>query len=169
MNTLSKLRSYLPGARAGGGRPGRRPSPTPRNSSPTHGQALRLLAAVLLMSLNGCIVKEEDPHQYPYTNLGGFVTLDNAPINGAMISFCSKDIGNGQVVVTNVIRGRYIAEKVPLGRVLAVISGTMVTGRKTRPGGPEESVALVPEKYRAGFELEVKEDSAQVDFRMSSQ
>jgi hypothetical protein len=127
----------------------------------------RLLAmAVLAASLAGC-AKEEGP-VYPHTNLGGWVTVDQEPINDAMISFCSQDIRNGQVVVTPVIRGRYIAEKVPLGRVLAVISGSKDTGRKTRPGGPEMIVNIIPERYRVGFDLDVKENSAQVNFPMST-
>jgi hypothetical protein len=121
---------------------------------------------VLAAGLVGCSKREEPV--YPNTNLGGYVTVDKAPLDGAMISFCSQDITNGQIVVTKVVRGRYIAEKVPLGKVLAVVSGLKDTGEKTRPGGPDVVVNLVPERYRAGFELNVTERSSRVDFPMTT-
>jgi hypothetical protein len=143
------------------------PCRPPRGHVPGAGDPRRVMAALLLAALvGGCAQKEEVA--YPHTNLGGFVTVDNQPVEGGMISFCSQDTRNGQVVVTKVVRGRYIAEKVPLGKVLAVISGTRETGEKLRPGAPSEIANLVPEKYRAGFELDVTEHSAQVDFKMLS-
>jgi hypothetical protein len=126
------------------------------------------VTAVLAALLGGCVAKEK-PIEYPHTNLGGFVTVDDNAIDDAMISFCSKDPQLGQVIVTNVVRGRYIAEKVPLGPVVVVVSGVKDTGRKVRPGGPEEIVGIIPDKYRAGFELDVKENSSRVDFRMTTQ
>jgi hypothetical protein len=128
--------------------------------------SLLLASAVLAAGIVGC-AKTQEP-EYPNTNLGGWVTVDKAPIDGAMISFCSQDVTNGQVIVTNIVRGRYIAEKVPLGRVLTVISGLKDTGEQTRPGGPQKIVNLVPEKYRAGFELFVNENSSRVDFPMTT-
>jgi len=121
--------------------------------------------ALLRATLGGCQAKEKE-REYPNTNLGGFVTVDGAPIDDAMISFTSKDIRLGKVVVTRVTRGRYIAEKVPLGPVVVVISGMKPTGRRTRPGGPEEVVDMIPPRYRAGFELDVKEVMPQQDFKM---
>src|SRR4051794_23755912 len=155
---------------AAGGRGGRKPDSTPPNGSPHPGGSLGVLGslavALLMATLGGCQTKEKE-REYPNTNLGGFVTVDDAPIDDAMISFTSKDIRLGQVIVTRVTRGRYIAEKVPLGPVVVVISGMKPTGRRTRPGGPEEVVDMIPPRYRAGFELDVKEDTSQVDFKMT--
>jgi hypothetical protein len=121
---------------------------------------------MLAAGIIGC-TKSNHP-EYPHTNLGGFVTVDQTPLDGAMISFCSQDVTNGRIIVTNVKRGRYIAENVPLGKVLAVVSGLKETAEKTRPGGPTVVVNLVPERYRAGFLLEVNERSARADFSMST-
>src|SRR4051794_23197678 len=154
------------------GRADRKPGSASRNDLPHPGGSrgiLESLAVALLMAtLGGCQTKEKE-REYPNTNLGGFVTVDDAPIDDAMISFTSKDIRLGQVIVTRVTRGRYIAEKVPLGPVVVVISGMKPTGRRTRPGGPEEVVDMIPARYRAGFELEVKEKTSEVNFRMTAE
>jgi hypothetical protein len=116
---------------------------------------------------------------YPCTNLGGHVTLDGARVVDGVVAFSSQDARLGRIVVTTIVRGRYIAEKVPLGKVLAVVSAYKlgVPGRSieaealalARADPAATSVTktnLVPQRYRYGFELDVGPRSSDVDFAM---
>jgi hypothetical protein len=111
---------------------------------------------------------------YPNTNLGGTITIDGAPVTEGMVSFVSLDPHNGRTIVTPIVRGRYIAEKVPLGKVLATVvaikMSASATARPPRAGDPPtpEDGNLVPSKYRGGFELDVTPDSSEVNFTMTS-
>jgi hypothetical protein len=112
--------------------------------------------------------------EYPNTNLGGTVTLDGTPIPSGIITFTSQDPTNGHVVVSPIIRGRYIAESVPLGKVLAVVNAYEETGRRSGGGGrgkgkgQPEIVNVIPQQYREGFALDVTPASARVDFPMTT-
>jgi hypothetical protein len=118
----------------------------------------------------GCVVQEKE-FSYPHANVEGVVTLAGAPIDSGVISFLSLDPANGQSVKTPIVRGRYIAEKVPLGKVLVVISAFKKTGRMSTEGGQAfpETIDLIPPKYRNGFELDVKWDMPKVDFKLTPQ
>jgi len=122
--------------------------------------------AVLATLLDGCGRKAE--FTYPHTNLGGEVTIDGSPIDVGMISFLSLNRANGQEVTTRVVRGRYIVEKVPLGKVLVVISAFEETGRMSDQDGRSspELTDIIPPKYQSGFELDVLPSTNRVDFRM---
>jgi hypothetical protein len=64
-----------------------------------------------------------------------------------------------------------VAEKVPLGKVLVVISAFQETGRMTGDRGQEfaETISLIPPKYQKGFELDVKWNMSAVDFKLTPQ
>jgi len=124
---------------------------------------------VLATLLDGCGGKAE--FTYPHTSLGGDVTIDGSPVEAGMISFLSLDRANGQEVTTRVVRGRYIAEKVPLGKVLVVISAFKETGRILDQDGRSspELTTIIPPKYQPGFELNILPGASRVDFRMSQE
>src|SRR5438132_474601 len=82
-------------------------------------RARRVLATLTLAALlgGGC---GGDDCPYPNTNVGGDVTINRIPVKEGFISFQSLDPNNGHFADARIVRGRYIAENVPLGKVLVV-------------------------------------------------
>jgi len=120
------------------------------------------LPAALLV---GCFPSSNP--EFPCTNLGGTVTLDGAPIAEGSITFLGP---HGPGITTPIVRGRYIVDKVPLGRVLAVLSAFKVTGRRTLTqdgASVPEMINLIPSRYQDGFILEVTPRTSRVDFPLS--
>jgi hypothetical protein len=106
---------------------------------------------------------------YQSAKLAGQVTVDGQPIESGTIQFVPKDPGTGPITQALVKDGRYVADKVPIGKVTAIISAS--------PAGPTEPVTSdyqppkwvgIPSRYASGFPIEVKEDKSDQDFSMSS-
>lgn len=68
-----------------------------------------------------------------------------------------------------ILKGRYVASKVGLGKVTVMLSGAtaerpaVVSSSYTPPPS-----VTIPARYKNGFPIEVKEDTADQNFAMSS-
>jgi hypothetical protein len=129
---------------------------------PRVGSLLAALAQAALIVLGGC--REYKP-LYPNTNLGGFVFLDGIPVPDGMIAFVSEDPKLGHRVVTPIVRGRYIADEVPLGSVRVYFSSLAKGGED--PKSPRGD--CIPAHYDKGIELTVGRGMSEVNFPLRSE
>lgn len=104
--------------------------------------------------------------------LEGAVLIGGKPLpadaEGAII-FMPAARGEAPPVQAKIAAGRYKAENVPKGQVVATFHITRLTGQmlKTSPDDihpTPERIDLVPEAMRAGVKVEVQGDNAQQDF-----
>jgi hypothetical protein len=126
---------------------------------------LPVLAAVL-SAASGCGPRMP---AYPAARLEGAVSVDGRPVGEGQILFMPTQEGQGPGVVANIHEGRYVAERVPLGKVHVRFIATKATGRTSDSGygnGVPERVNVIPQAYRAGLTLEVSGDKAAEDFTM---
>ena len=117
----------------------------------------------------GCGGDTGSTEKFPSARLEGSVTLDGKPVDDGTIQFVPANKTAGPVTQALILKGRYVASKVPLGKVSAMIS--------TKPPEPPANVtsdyhpepfAQIPKRYQDGITIEVKENKLDVDFDMSS-
>ncbi len=109
--------------------------------------------------------------KFPSVRLEGAVTVDGKPIEEGTIQFVPSDKSAGGVTQAVILQGRYVAPRVPLGKVTA-----MLFAAQPPPPSPETittdyqpvKVLTIPDRYKNGFPIEVKEDKSDVDFAMTS-
>jgi hypothetical protein len=104
------------------------------------------------------------------THLEGRVTVDGQPIREGNLNFVALEPNRGRGTTAVISEGRYAAQKVPLGRVRVDFNATRATGRTVIVSDlpVPEIIDLIPEKYHAGIEIEVKEGQFQRDFNLVS-
>lgn len=124
------------------------------------------VAALLLAS--GC--GEAESSNYKSARLEGEVTVDGQPIDEGTIQFIPANTEDGPITQAAILKGRYVANKVPLGRVTAVLRATPPPppAQVTSDYYPPETAVGIPERYSSGFPIDVKEDKADQDFPMTS-
>ena len=127
------------------------------------------VALVLVGSFSGCVGASGDGSaKYESARLEGEVTLDGKPLEEGSVEFVPQDQKAPPVTVP-ILKGRYVAPKVGLGKVIAIISGA----KQERPAvidssySPPPTIAI-PERYQKGMPIEVKADKSDQDFAMSS-
>ena len=126
---------------------------------------LRLLVGLLVMaSGSGCTRGPATTH------LEGRVTVDGKPIQQGNLNFVPLEPNRGRGTTAVISEGRYTAPKVPLGRVRVDFNATKATGRTVIVSDlpMPEIIDLIPAKYHAGIEIEVKEGQFQQDFSLVS-
>lgn len=105
---------------------------------------------------------------YESARLEGEVTLDGKPLEDGNIQFVPQNQEAPPVTVP-ILKGRYVAPKVGLGKVTAMLTGAT----PERPAvidssySPPPAIAI-PERYQKGMPIEVKGDKSDQDFAMSS-
>ena len=132
-------------------------------------RALLIIISGVWVPLAGGCGKEEGQAPFKSARLEGSVTLDGKPIGDGTIQFVPASKEAGGVTQATIVEGRYVAPRVALGQVTAMLF-------TQPPPAPEnlstdykpESFAAIPERYKKGFKIEVKEDQPNVDFAMSS-
>lgn len=105
---------------------------------------------------------------YPSARLEGEVSVDGQPVGDGTIQFVPQAAEAGPVTQATVLQGRYIATKVPLGKVNAIphVTPPAPPAQMTSEYVPPKSVTI-PARYQSGFPIEVKGDMTQ-DFPMST-
>lgn len=108
--------------------------------------------------------------------LEGAVSVDGTPAEKGLISFTPLKSGAGKAVSAEIRDGRYRAEKVPVGRVLAQFNAVKETGKMIQDNDPAEAGAsypetinLIPQKHRSGVEITLSETETKHDFALTSQ
>jgi hypothetical protein len=106
----------------------------------------------------------------PTTHLDGQITLDGQPIKDGNVSFIPLEANHGRGTTAVIAAGRYAACDVPLGKVRVHFNATKATGRTVVVSdiSMPEIIDVIPEKYRAGMEIEVAEGQVQRDFDLDS-
>ncbi len=127
-------------------------------------------ASALVIMAAGCN-SDAAPAKFPSARLEGLVTVDGKPIQDGMIQFAPASKAAGGVTQATIVEGRYVASQVPLGDVTAFLFATPAP-----PPAPEtlttaykpEPVLAIPERYKKGFKINVKETNPDVNFDMTS-
>ncbi|AGA28077.1 P-loop NTPase family protein [Singulisphaera acidiphila] len=128
----------------------------------------RLWVAVALIGFLGGCGSGSTSANYKSARLEGEVTLDGKPLDDGAIQFVPQDQQAPPVTVP-ILKGRYVASKVGLGKVTVMLSGAtaerpaVVSSSYTPPPS-----VTIPARYKNGFPIEVKEDTADQNFAMSS-
>lgn len=126
-----------------------------------------LVTPAALALAGGC--GEAESSNYKSARLEGEVTVDGQPIDEGIIQFIPANTDDGPITQAPILKGRYVANKVPLGRVNAILRSTPPPppAQITSDYYPPETVGI-PDRYSSGFPIEVKEDKADQDFPLSS-
>jgi len=106
---------------------------------------------------------------YKSARLEGEVTVDGQPIEDGTVQFIPANPSDGPITQATIMKGRYVASKVPLGKVTAVLHATPPAppAQVSSDYYPPKTVGI-PDRYKSGFPLDVKENKADQDFSMSS-
>ncbi|SIO55922.1 hypothetical protein SAMN05444166_5161 [Singulisphaera sp. GP187] len=128
---------------------------------------LGIVAAVVGL-VGGCGSGGGASAKYESARLEGEVTLDGKPLDEGSIQFVPSNAEAPPVTVP-ILKGRYVAPKVGVGKVTVILSGAtaerpaVVSSNYTPPPS-----ATIPARYKNGLPIEVKADKADQDFAMSS-
>jgi hypothetical protein len=131
--------------------------------------SLILAGPLLLVLLSGCGSRARSE---PVARLEGNVTIGGKPLpadaEGSVI-FMPAARGEAPPVQAAIKGGRYRAEKVPVGQVLATFHIARPTGKLLRdsPSDPHptpERIDLVPPASGGGVKIEVRGDNPHQDF-----
>lgn len=106
---------------------------------------------------------------YQSARLEGEVTVDGQPIEDGTVQFVPANLADGPITQAMIMKGRYVANKVPLGKVTAILHANPPAPptQVTSDYQPPKTVGI-PSRYKSGFPIEVKENKADQDFPMSS-
>ncbi len=98
----------------------------------------------------------------------GNVTVDGKPVPKGTVSF--SPLNGGQAVTADIVDGKYLAQKVTRGPNRAHLNAFYLTGGKFVEFGIEypEEKNLIPNKYLAGIDVEVKDASMVHNFDLTS-
>lgn len=116
------------------------------------------LLFTFLIALTICGCAAEKP-KFPSTSVDGEVTIDGAPVKEGTLQFMPAPETKGQVSQANIVDGKFAAKNVPIGKLRVMFNITRKTGKMiTEYSTPyPEVVDMVPENYRNGIEVTVKE------------
>ena len=94
---------------------------------------------------------------FPRCGSRSSVTLDGKPIEDGTVQFVPANKAAGPVTQAVILKGRYVASKVPLGKATAII---FAKAPEPPPNitsdyhpGP---IAQIPQRYKDGIPIEVK-------------
>lgn len=121
-------------------------------------QSLAFILAAITVAGCGAKVPYESAH------LAGTFTINKQPVQDGSVSFLPAS--KGPAVGSIVKAGRYDCPHVPRGLVRVQFHAMRDTGKFDTVGNTTFPIkeVIVPEKYRAGVELEVREDNLALDF-----
>jgi len=128
--------------------------------------------AIILASLlsSGCDNGPAKPN-YPAARLEGTVTVDGQAVHTGTLQFMPPQGSKAPVVEAQIKDGRYVADKVPVGKVRVLFTAVKETGRvetKSTSQPIPDVVNIIPERYRDGLDIEVTADSPKKDFDLKS-
>jgi hypothetical protein len=130
-----------------------------------------VLATILLSVLAaGCGGGPAKP-SYPSARLEGTVKVEGELLRTGTVQFVPPQGSTASVIEAPIKDGRYIAEKVPVGKVRVLFTAVRETGRadtKSTSQPVPEVVNIIPDRYRDGLEIEVKADSSSQNFDLKS-
>lgn len=131
--------------------------------------SMMLLSLMMMFAVVGCSKQTDSTTAH----LMGTVTVGGKPLPDdaeGYIQFMPDGGGQAPPSSTDIVAGKYDAEKVPLGSVTAIFNITRLTGRMVRednaPGATPypERENLVPKKRQAGVTISVEGDNDAHDF-----
>lgn len=123
----------------------------------------------LVTLIPGCGGSSGPAANIPTARLEGAVTLDGKPLDGGSVQFVPQGQPDAPITDATILGGRYVAPKVPIGKHLMFVKITppeppAVVSSDYRP--PE--TLAIPDRYKGGVPLDVKEDKSDADIAMSS-
>ena len=126
---------------------------------------LALVGSLAAVGIAGC-----GGPGFPTARLEGTVTVDGQPVEKGNISFTPTQADRGSGATATISSGHYVAQGVPQGKVRVYFDATKETGRTTEQFGKQypETVNVIPEKYRAGLQIEVSGETVNQDFKLST-
>lgn len=124
---------------------------------------LTVLAVTASLAIAGC-----NGRGYATAMVDGRVIVNGDAVEQGNITFTPLQAGRGHGVTAAILAGRYVAKDVPQGKVRVDFYAIKETGRTvTDFGKPQpETVNVIPDKYRAGVEIEIGADKNSRDFNL---
>ena len=105
---------------------------------------------------------------HPSAKIEGAVTVSGKPLADGLIMFMPQQAGHAVGVKAAIKDGCYVADKVPLGKVLVLFNAVQETGRmiesKLTEKPQPERIDIIPAKYRSGVPLDVTTDKNDQNF-----
>jgi hypothetical protein len=100
--------------------------------------------------------------------LEGTITVNGQPVTKGIVSFAPLKPDHGRGSTATIVDGRYSVRDAPTGKVRVSFHAVKDTGRTvTQFGKPyPEVIDIIPDKYRAGLEIEVGGDMTNQDFNL---
>lgn len=128
----------------------------------------RVRICMLVLTMPLAILAGCGGQGYSTARVEGQVTVDGQPLTQGTLSFTPLQSERGAGVSAPIEAGRYVAVKVPQGRVRVGFQAVKETGRTVMQFGKPypETVNAIPDKYRAGIEIEIAGDEANKDFNL---
>lgn len=127
--------------------------------------ACLIASLVLLTAVAGC-----RRQSYPTARLEGAVTVDGRQVEAGTISFAPLEPGRGSGVSAAIDHGRYVANGVPRGNVRVYFNAVQETGDTVEDLGVRSprTVNVIPDRHRAGMDIEVVSNDRDRNFELSS-
>lgn len=122
-----------------------------------------LLCSTVLFINAGC-----SGQHHPTARLEGRVSVGGHPVEHGNVTFTPLQSDRGTSVSAKIESGDYAVSKAPQGKVRVDFQAVQETGRTVMQFGKPypESVNIIPDKYRAGFEIEIDGDNIHKDFNL---
>ena len=122
-----------------------------------------LLCSTVLFINAGC-----SGQHHPTARLEGRVSVGSHLIEHGNITFTPLQANRGVSVLAKIESGVYVATQVPRGKVRVDFHAVQETGKTVMQFGKPypETVNIIPDKYRVGFEIEIDGDNIHKDFNL---
>jgi len=120
--------------------------------------AIVLLASSLCVAC-GCSKQSASPT----VTIEGMVTVAGQPVPKGKILFFPNGQGNGSPASATIEAGRYKTESAPVGKSTVMFRAIQPTGKMVADGRhtpAPDFKNLIPEKYRNGVEIDVRENGS---------
>ena len=128
---------------------------------------LRIFAVAALVA---CVLGGCGGQRFPTARLEGSISVDGRSVEEGTVTFTDPTGGKGSVVA-RIAAGRYAVDAAPQGKLMVYFNATKETGRTVRQFDQpySELVSVIPDRYRAGIQIEVSGDKLDQDFTLTSQ
>ena len=122
-----------------------------------------LLCLMALLAVVGC-----GGQGFPTARLEGRVSVGGRPVEHGNVTFTPLQSDRGTSVSAKNESGAYAVSKAPQGKVRVDFQAVQETGRTVMQFGKPypETVNIIPDKHRAGFEIEIDGDNIHKDFNL---
>jgi hypothetical protein len=125
----------------------------------------------VVIGIVACLAGCGEGPSYPAARVAGEITIDGEPLPTGYIQFTPQE--KGPTVGAPIVDGQYDAPHVPLGMVQVNFWARKETGRMEKDPDSDqlapELTDAIPPAFRSGFKIDVRGDTEEQDFQMTSE